>query len=93
LVIAPTRRYGYVAGGRDAAAPVEREYIDQVRRQFYPELRSVPVPFSTANFRSYGASTTPTLVLIDRTGIVRMYHPGVLPESELASRVRALIGN
>jgi thioredoxin-related protein len=50
----------------------------------------MPVPLSVANFISYGASTTPTLVLIDRAGVVRYYHPGAAPEAELSARIRAL---
>jgi thioredoxin-related protein len=38
---------------------------------------------SEANFRNYGASTTPTLVVIDRQGIVRLYHPGAMTLDEL----------
>ena len=93
VVLAPTRRYGYVAGGKDAAPAEENAYIGRVRRQYYPELSSIPVPLSAANFGTYGASTTPTLVLIDKSGVVRMYHPGVLSENDLALRVRALTGN
>jgi thiol-disulfide isomerase/thioredoxin len=93
VVIAPTRRYGYVAGGNDATPAAEREYIERVRRQYYAELTAVPVPLSAANFRTYGASTTPTLVLIDRAGVVRMYHPGVLSEADLSARIRPLMGD
>ena len=93
VVVAPTRRYGYVAGGKDAAPAEESAYIERVRRQYYPELSLVPAPLSAANFRAYGASTTPTLVLIDKAGVVRMYHPGVLSESDLSARVRALTGD
>jgi thioredoxin-related protein len=48
------------------------------------------VPLSAANFIHYGASTTPTLVLIDRAGVVRYYHPGAAPEAELSARIRTL---
>ena len=33
--LAPTQKYGYVAGGADAAPAVETAYIEQVRRQYY----------------------------------------------------------
>ena len=90
-IIAPTRYYGYVAGGVDAAADVEKRYIEQVRGQFYAALSDVPAPLSTANFIAYGASTTPTLVLIDRAGLVRFYHPGAASEAELVARIAALV--
>jgi len=86
-LIGVTKRYGYVAGGQDAAPEQEKEYIDQVRRSFYSELDGMPVALSEKSFTEYGASTTPTLVLIGRNGNVRMYHPGALEYDELAKAV------
>ena len=89
-VIAPTQRYGYAARGEDATPEQELKYIDAVWRQFYPDLRDVPVPISEANFKAYGASTTPTLVFIDRSGVVRLYHPGAMSLEELRAAVSSL---
>ncbi len=83
VMIAPTQRYGYVANGDEAGPADELKYIEQIRHQYYADLLSVPAPVSEANFRNYGASTTPTLVLIDRRGIVRVYHPGAMTIEEL----------
>jgi thiol-disulfide isomerase/thioredoxin len=91
VVVAPTRYYGYVAKGAGATPEVEKNYIDQVRRQYYSELAGVAAPLSAANFVAYGSSTTPTLVLIDPAGIVRMYHPGALSESDLSARIQAVL--
>ena len=52
-----------------------------------------PAPVSEANFTRYGASTTPTLVLIDRVGIVRLYHPGVMTYAELREAVEKVVKN
>ena len=90
-LIAPTQKYGYVAGGENATPEVELAYIEEVRKRFYPELNDVPAPVSEENFRNYGASTTPTLVLVDRAGIVRMYHPGNLAYAELRARVESVL--
>lgn len=90
-IVGPTKYYGYVAGGQEAAPAVERPYIDKVRAEFYGALAWMPVPVSNANFLTYGASTTPTLVLVDAAGIVRYYHPGAVSESELAARIQPLI--
>jgi len=49
------------------------------------------VPLSAANFQTYGASTTPTLVLIDRAGVVRFYHPGAASAAELSARIQAIL--
>jgi thiol-disulfide isomerase/thioredoxin len=83
VMIAPTQRYGYVANGDEAGPADELKYIEQIRHQYYADLLSVPAPVSEANFRNYGASTTPTLVVIDRHGVVRLYHPGAMTLDEL----------
>ena len=86
-ILGPTQHYGYIEGGIDAPPAKETAYIEQIRRTFYPTLSS---PVSEENFRIWGASTTPTIVLIDRRNIVRMYHPGAMSYQELAARVRQL---
>lgn len=90
-VLAPTQRYGYVAGDRPAPADEERLYIEGIRRDYYPVLRDQPVPLSEANHLRYGVSTTPTLVIVDREGTVRLYHPGRLSHVELDGIVRGLL--
>lgn len=92
-LVAPTKLYGYAAGGEEAAPAAEKQYIERVRQQYYPALAGTPIPLSAANFLSYGASTTPTLVLIDAAGIVRFYHPGAASEAELSGRIRKILGN
>jgi thiol-disulfide isomerase/thioredoxin len=89
-VVAPTQHYGYVARGEEAAPAEETKYIDEVRRRFYADLLNVPTPISEDNFKNYGASTTPTVVLIDRQGIVRLYHPGAMTLEELRAALNRL---
>jgi thioredoxin-related protein len=48
----------------------------------------MPVPLSQQNFKTYGASTTPTLVVLNRTGQVALYHPGAMPYEELRAAVQ-----
>ena len=91
VVVGPTKYYGYVAGGEDAAPAVEKQYILKVRDRYYQPLAGMPVPLSAANFMNYGASTTPTIVLLDRAGVVRYYHPGAVDGAELARRIQALV--
>lgn len=86
-IVAPTQKYGYVAGGETAAPAVELRYIEQVRQKFYAPIITTPAPVNEENFRKYGASTTPTLVLIDRNGIVRLYHPGTMSYEELHAAI------
>ncbi|MGB9204202.1 MAG: TlpA disulfide reductase family protein [Terriglobales bacterium] len=83
VVIGPTQLYGYAAQGADASPAQERAYIESVRQRYYPSLLDMPVPLSQQNFNAYGASTTPTLVVLNRAGQVAMYHPGALSYDEL----------
>jgi thiol-disulfide isomerase/thioredoxin len=92
-IIAPTKRYGYAAGGEPAAPAVEKQYIERVRREFYPALGGIPMPLSAANFLSYGCSSTPTIVLLDAAGVVRYYHPGAASEAELSAQIRKIVGS
>jgi len=86
-VIGPTRLYGYTAQIEHARPSDEMQYIDAVRHRFYSGLLDMPVPISKYNFDTYGASTTPTLVLLDRTGKVAWYHPGAVPYAELRGEI------
>ena len=90
-VVAPTQRYGYVAGGAPAAPDEELRYMREVRDTHYGFLANLPVPVSVANHQRYGVSSTPTIVILDRQGIVRLYHPGRLTEEELESQLRPLL--
>jgi len=90
-IVAPTQRYGYVARGAAAPPDQELKYIVQVRDEYYPFLAEVPVPTGAANHERYGVSSTPTVVILDRDGIVRLYHPGRLTEEELEQQVAPLL--
>lgn len=90
-IVAPTQRYGYVAARKTAAPAVELAYITQIRDQNYPWLAAQTVPVSEENFKSYGASTSPTVVVVDRAGLVRLYHPGQMKQDEIEPIIRAVV--
>ena len=90
-VVGPTRLYGYTAQVENAKPSDELAYIDAVRHRFYAGLLDMPVPISKYNFDEYGASTTPTLVLLDRAGKVAMYHPGALPYDQLKAEIEKVL--
>ena len=92
-VLAPTQLYGYAAKGEDAKPKDEIAYIGQVWQHFYPGLQSVAVPISKTNFTNYGASTTPTLVLVDRKGRVALYHPGLMQYDDLRAAIEKTLSN
>jgi thiol-disulfide isomerase/thioredoxin len=91
VVIGPTQLYGYGAQGADVAPAQERTYIESVRVRYYASLQDMPVPLSKQNFNAYGASTTPTLVVLNRAGQVAMYHPGAMPYEELRAAVQKAV--
>jgi thiol-disulfide isomerase/thioredoxin len=91
VVMGPTQLYGYAARGEEVSAPQELSYIETIRQRYYSGLLDIPVPVSKANFDVYGASTTPTLVLIDRTGHVALYHPGSMSYEDLRSAIEGVI--
>lgn len=91
VLIGPTQLYGYTADA-DATPEVETPYIERVRRQYYAPLGSIAVPVSAENFQRYGCSTTPTLVLLDKLGMVRMYHPGAMSYKALDVQIRRFLG-
>jgi thiol-disulfide isomerase/thioredoxin len=90
-VVAPTMRFGYVAGGKKAPPEEEMRYIVQIRDQFYPWMADKPTPVSEAIHERYGVSTSPTLTIVDRQGIIRVYHPGQMTEAEIEAKIRGLL--
>lgn len=91
VVISPTKLYGYAAQGADATPEQERTYIESVRERYYGSLKDMAVPVSKQNFNAYGASTTPTLVVLNRAGQVEMYHPGSLSYDDLRSALQKVV--
>jgi thiol-disulfide isomerase/thioredoxin len=91
VVIGPTQLYGYAAQGVDASPEQERAYTESVRARYYASLQDMPVPLSKQNFNAYGASTTPTLVVLNRAGQVSMYHPGALSYDDLRSALQKAV--
>lgn len=90
-IVSPTQRYGYVAARKTAPPAEEMAYIAKIRDEIYPWMSNASVPVSEENFKAYGASTTPTVVLIDRGGIVRLYHPGQMKLDEFEPLVKAVV--
>ncbi len=68
-----------------------RQHIGHMFRRYYQGLSEMPLIINERNFITYGASTTPTLVLLDRRCFVSLYRPGKMGFHELARRVKALI--
>ncbi len=91
VLVGPTQHYGYAANGQDAPRDVETKWIDENRQKYYGRVGPMTVPVSEQNFVTYGASSMPTFVLIDKAGIVRLYYPGKMTYEELAPRIAKLV--
>ena len=91
VIVGPTQLYGYVARGLDATPEEELKFLRGAYQQRYPIPSWMSVPVSQQNFLDFGVSTTPTLVIIDRDGVVRLYNPGDLPYDELSAHVERLL--
>ena len=86
-IVAPTRRYGYITAGRPAPPDRELQHIARVRDSFYRFLKREPVPVTDANYRAFGVSVIPVHVLIDRQGVIRLYHPGRITIENLEAAI------
>ncbi|MBM64175.1 MAG: hypothetical protein CL484_14595 [Acidobacteria bacterium] len=91
VILGPTQLYGYVARGQDATPEQELEYLRGAYQERFPIPSWMSVPVSQENFLEFGVSTTPTLIIIDREGTVRLYNPGDLPFDELSGHVERLL--
>lgn len=90
-MIAVTRYYGSVDGEKATPAD-EKKNVEKVWKESYGRLQDVPVTIDSDAMVRYGASATPTFVLIDRDGIVRLYTPTRLSEAELSRRIEEVMG-
>ena len=90
-VVAPTQRFGYVEKRKPAGPAEELAYIERVRDQFYPWMKTVSVPVSDDLYLKYGVSTTPTYVMIDRDGKVSSYLPGQPTSEQLEVLIKKIV--
>jgi thiol-disulfide isomerase/thioredoxin len=91
IVRAPTRHYGSVPNIDPATPEQEDREIERIWKESYAALADTPHPTSEAVMSRYGVSSTPTLVLIDRQGIVRMYNPYRMSEDALARQIEPVL--
>lgn len=90
-VVAPTRLFGTGAGDKDATPAEEKVEIERVWKEFYGSLAGVSAPIDTETMVRYGVSSNPTLVLVDKSGLVRLYTPTRMSEEQLSRRIEELL--
>ncbi len=91
LIVAPTRRYGFTPDSEKAAVEQENQQIEKIWQEVYSGLGDTPHPIEETTMVDYGVSSTPTLVLIDRHGIVRLYQPYRMSEARLRDEINAVL--
>lgn len=92
VLVAPTRLYGMV-DDKPATPEEEKARVAKVWSESYAGLDGVTVPIDEKAHIGFGASATPTFVLIDRRGVVRFYTPTRLSEDELSRRIDAVLAD
>ena len=92
VIVGPTQYWGYTSRGQDATPEEELAYLKGDYAAQFPIPSWMSVPISANNFLNFGLSTTPTLVLVDRDGIVQRYNPGGLSKEELVALIEPLLG-
>ena len=90
VIVAPTRYYGTV-DEKPATPEEEKARVAKVWSEVYAGLDGVTAPIDGQAHIAYGASATPTFVLLDRKGVVRFYTPTRLSEEELSRRIDAVL--
>jgi thiol-disulfide isomerase/thioredoxin len=91
VILAPTMLYGFTTRGQEATPEAETKYIAEVWQRVYAAVPRLAAPVNEENFKIYGATTIPTLVVIDRQGIVRLYRNDDMSYEALAAKVAAVM--
>lgn len=89
--VGPTQKYGYIGADDNVPPRVEVPHIEKIRKEYYAAIVDGPAAVSERNFLNYGVSTTPTLALVDKGGVVRLYHPGGMTYEELRSAIEDVL--
>ncbi len=91
VLMAPTRFYGTGESDKAITPAEEKIVIEKAWATTYTGLEGISIPVDTEAMVQYGVSATPTFVLVDRQGIVRLYAPTRLSEAELSRRIEAVL--
>jgi len=86
-LIAATRLYSSPTDEKPMTPAEEKAQVEKVWKESYKGLEGVPIAVGTEAMVRYGASATPTFALVDRNGVVRLYSPTRLSESELSRKI------
>lgn len=90
--VGPTKLFGYSNSRRNKVSENEElAYVEGPWQKKHPLPEWMSKPLKQSYFDDFGVSTTPTMVIADRQGVVRLYHPGSMTLEELGAAVKPLL--
>lgn len=90
-LVAVTRLYSTPTAEKPMMPTEEKAQVEKVWKESYKGLENVPIVIDTEAMVRYGASATPTFVVVDRKGVVRLYAPTRLSEAELSRQIEGVL--
>ncbi len=91
-IVGPTKLFGFSKSRKNNVSENEElAYVEGSWQKKHPLPEWMSKPMKQSYFNDFGVSTTPTMVIADREGIVRLYHPGSMTLEELEAAVMPLL--
>ena len=91
-IVGPTKLFGFAKSRKSKVSEGEElSYVEGAWQRKTPLPEWMSKPMKQSYFTDFGVSTTPTIVIADRQGIVRLYHPGSMTLEELEAAVQPLL--
>jgi len=91
-VVGPTKLFGFAISRKSKVSESEElAYMEGPWQEKNPLPEWMSKPLKQSYFNDFGVSTTPTMVIADREGVVRLYHPGSMTFEELEGVVKPLL--
>ena len=92
VFVGPTKLFGFSKSRKSKVSETEElAYVEGSWQKKHPLPEWMSKPMKQSYFSDFGVSTTPTLVIADRQGVVRLYHPGLMTLEELEAAVVPLL--
>jgi len=92
VFVGPTKLFGFSNSRKNEVSETEElAYMEGPWQKKHPLPEWMSKPLKQSYFDDFGVSTTPTLVIADREGVVRLYHPGLMTLEELEAAVMPLL--
>lgn len=92
VIVGPTKLFGFAKSRKEKVSEdQELAYVEGPWQKQHPLPEWISKPLKQSYFNDFGVSTTPTIVIADRQGVARLYHPGIMTLEELEAAVKPLL--